>query len=100
MLSLWVGAEKRQMKHKIEIYTVKGVSKCDIACQIFESRGIPFENIVVGIDMNLIVEMWARSECHTIPQIFIDDVHIGSLPELLDMVESGEIDKLAEEYQQ
>ena len=86
------------MKHKIEIYTVKGYDKCDIACQIFESRGIPFENIMVGIDMELIVEMWARSECHTIPQIFIDDAHVGSLPELLDMVESGEIDRLAADF--
>ena len=55
---------------------------------------------MVGIDMELIVEMWARSECHTIPQIFIDDAHVGSLPELLDMVESGEIDRLAADFKE
>ncbi len=87
------------MKHKIEIYTVKGHDKCDIACQILESRGLPYENIVVGIDMNLAVEMWARSECHTIPQIFIDDAHVGSLAELLDMVESGELDQLKADFE-
>lgn len=86
------------MKHKIEIYTVKGYDKCDIALQIFDSKDLPYDNIVVGVDMSLAVEMWARSECHTIPQIFIDDVHIGGLPELLDMVESGELDELAADF--
>ena len=55
--------------------------------------------VVVGIDMNLAVEMWARSECHTIPQIFIDDAHVGSLAELLDMVESGELDQLKADFE-
>lgn len=86
------------MKHKIEIYTVKGYDKCDIALQILDAKGLPYENIVVGIDMSLAVEMWARSECHTIPQIFIDDAHVGGLPELLDMAESGELDQLAADF--
>ena len=44
--------------------------------------------------MNLAVEMWARSERHVLPQIFIGYDHIGALPELIDLVESGELDEL------
>ena len=82
------------MSAKIEMYCVEGHQACELACQFLESRGIPFQKIVVGIDMNLAVEMWARSQCHTLPQIFIDDDHVGGLPELLDMAESGELDKI------
>ena len=85
------------MKNLIEMYVVEGHKACDLACQFLESRGIPFKKIVVGIDMNLAVEMWARSGRHTLPQIFIGYDHVGGLPELLDMAESGELDKVLAE---
>ena len=85
------------MKILIVMYVVEGHKACDLACQFLESRGIPFKKIVVGIDMNLAVEMWARSGCHTLPQIFIGYDHVGGLPELLDMAESGELDKVLAE---
>ena len=82
-----------KMKNEIEMYVVEGHKACDLAYQFLESRGIPFKKIVVGVNMNLAVEMWARSGCHTLPQIFIGYDHVGGLPELLDMAESGELDK-------
>lgn len=81
------------MKESIEMYVVEGHEACELACQFLESKGIPFKKIVVGVDMNLAVEMWARSGCHTLPQIFIGYDHVGGLPDLLDMAESGELER-------
>lgn len=78
-------------KELLEIYTVAGHPGCENALSILNAQNIPYHRIEVGINMNLAVEMWARSECHTIPQIFVGNEHVGGLPELLDMLESGEL---------
>lgn len=82
------------MKKKVEMYCVEGHKACDLAAQIFDAKGIEYEKLLVDKDMKLAVEMWARSERHVLPQIFIGYDHIGALPELMDLVESGELDKL------
>lgn len=82
------------MKNNVEMYCVEGHEACDLAAGIFEAKGIEYKKILVDSDMKLAVEMWARSERHTLPQIFIGSDLIGGLPDLLDIVESGELDKL------
>ncbi len=82
------------MTKKVEMYCVEGHKACDIAAQIFEARGIECTKLLVDTDMKLAVEMWARSERHVLPQIFIGYDHVGALPELLDLVESGELDEM------
>ncbi len=85
------------MKNKVEMYCVEGHPACDMAAQIFDKMGIEYTKLLVDTDMKLAVEMWARSERHVLPQIFIGYDHIGALPELMDLVESGELDKLVGE---
>lgn len=82
------------MNKKVEMYCVEGHKACDLAASIFDAKGIKYEKLLVDTDMKLAVEMWARSERHVLPQIFIGYDHIGALPELMDLVESGELDKL------
>ncbi len=82
------------MNKKVEMYCVEGHPACDMAASIFDAKGIEYQKLLVDTDMKLAVEMWARSERHVLPQIFIGYDHIGALPELMDMVESGELDKL------
>lgn len=82
------------MNKKVEIYCVDGHPACDLAVGIFDAKGIEYTKIPVDTDMKLAVEMWARSERHVLPQIFIGYDHIGALPELIDLVESGELDEL------
>ncbi len=88
--------QRIKMKNKVEIYCVDGHEACDLAVGIFEAKGIEYTKIPVDKDMKLAVEMWARSERHTLPQIFIGSDLVGGLPDLLDLVESGELDKLVE----
>lgn len=82
------------MNKKVEMYCVEGHPACDMAASIFDAKGIEYQKLLVDTDMKLAVEMWARSERHVLPQIFIGYDHIGALPELMDMVESGELDQL------
>lgn len=82
------------MNKKVVMYCVNGHKACDLAAGIFDAKGIEYEKLLVDTDMKLAVEMWARSERHVLPQIFIGYDHIGALPELLDLVESGELDEM------
>ena len=68
---------------------------CSMAKRLFGEKGIEFEEISVDADRGARDEMLARANgAYTVPQIFIDDHHVGGCDELYALERSGELDPM------
>lgn len=80
---------------KIEIYTSPFCGFCWRAKSLFKDKGVEFDEIDVTFHPGRRPEMLERSNgSHTVPQIFIDDAHIGGCDELLALDHKGGLDSL------
>jgi glutaredoxin 3 len=67
---------------------------CGAARMLLTKKSVEFENISVTGDASLLEEMQQKSGRRSVPQIFIDDYHVGGFEELDALNRSGELDKL------
>ncbi len=79
---------------KIVMYTTAWCPYCSRARHLFESKGVPFEEIDIDARPEARAEMLARSGRHTVPQIYIGDIPVGGSDELLAREASGTLDSL------
>ena len=80
---------------KIEIYTSKMCSYCSRAIGLLQSKNISFEQIDVSMSGALRQTMCSRASGRTsVPQIFIDDEHIGGCDDLIALESAGHLDAL------
>lgn len=64
------------------IYLTETCPYCIRAKRLLDEVGAAYTPISVDFDSNLRAEMIQRSKRFTVPQIFIDDEHIGGFDEL------------------
>jgi glutaredoxin 3 len=76
------------------MYAVDWCPYCSRARRLLQGKAVPFEEIDVDARPEARAEMVARCGRHTVPQIFIDDVHIGGCDELLARDAAGTLDPL------
>jgi glutaredoxin 3 len=70
----------------VEIYTKVFCSYCVRAKKLLASRDVAFTEYPVDRNEELLKEMIKRSGGATsVPQIFIDDTHIGGCDDMIDM---------------
>jgi glutaredoxin 3 len=67
---------------------------CVRAKYLLENKGVTFEEIRIDHDRDVMQEMMRRSKRHTVPQIFIDDYHVGGYDDLASLEMSGQLDQL------
>ena len=79
---------------RVEIYTKDYCPYSKRAKQLLSGKGIEFEEFDVTHDVAGQQEMIERSGRRTVPQIFIDGVHIGGSDDLVDYDRSGALDRL------
>ena len=80
---------------KIEIYTSPFCGFCFEAKELLKSKGVNYTEIDVTSHSNLHSEMKQRSGGQkTVPQIFIDNNHVGGCDDLYSLNARGELDKL------
>ena len=70
------------MAAKVVMYATAWCPYCARARELLESKKVDYEVIDVDRDPALRQEMMARSNRHTVPQIFIGDVHVGGCDDL------------------
>ena len=80
---------------KIEIYTTRICPYCVRAKALLKRKGQEFAEIDVSEDDDLMGKMVERSGGRmTVPQIFINDHHVGGCDDLYEMEQAGKLDPL------
>ncbi|WFE67765.1 glutaredoxin 3 [Thiomicrospira sp. R3] len=79
---------------EIVVYLNKACPYCTRAKALLEGRGLDYQVIDVSGSDTLWKEMEQRSRRHTIPQIFINGVHVGGFDELSAAARNGKLDQL------
>ena len=80
---------------KIEIYTAMACPFCTRAVKLLTSKKIAFEEIDVTLNSAKRQNMRSRANGRTsVPQIFINDDHIGGCDDLFALDQTGHLDKL------
>src|SRR6187551_2527965 len=80
---------------KIEIYTKFFCGYCARAKRLLESKGAAFEEYDITLGGEKRSEMLQRANGRTtVPQIFIDDRHVGGSDDLYELERNGQLDPL------
>ena len=80
---------------KVEIYTGAACGHCIRALRLLNSKNITYEQIDTSMNSALRADMQSRSGGrHTVPQIFIDNEHIGDCEELFRLENAGQLNRL------
>lgn len=77
----------------VTIYTTMLCPYCFRAKALLDQKGVAYNEIDVGMDPDKRAEMETRANGgYTVPQIFINDQHIGGSDELAALEATGRLD--------
>jgi glutaredoxin 3 len=79
---------------KAIVYSSPFCGYCGAAKRLLANKGLEVEEIDIVFDPAQRETMLQLTQRQTVPQIFIDDVHIGGYDDLRKLDQSGELDKL------
>lgn len=80
---------------KVEIYTTPICGFCVAAKRLLESKDVEFDEYNVMMKPSLRAEMMQRANGgRTVPQIFIDDEHVGGCDDLFALEQAGKLDAM------
>lgn len=79
----------------ITIYSTPFCPYCAMAKRLLKSKGAQYEDIDLFSQPGRRTEMLQRANGrHTVPQIFIDQAHIGGFDDLKALEQAGKLDPL------
>lgn len=79
----------------VEIYTTPICGFCHAAKRLLTSKGVSFSEVDVMSDPSRRAEMMQRANGgRTVPQIFIDGLHVGGNDDLQALERAGKLDPL------
>ena len=79
---------------KVEIYTSATCAYCVAAKTLLKQKGLDYQEVRIDTDPTKLREMLDRSNRRTVPQIFINDHHVGGYDDLVAADRSGELVKI------
>jgi len=79
---------------KVEIYTTKYCPYCIRAKNLLDKKDIAYIEYKVDEEKELYGEMIARAKGTSVPQIFINDQHIGGCDDMFMLEMDDELDPL------
>ncbi|TYK66054.1 glutaredoxin 3 [Colwellia echini] len=80
---------------KVEIYTKAYCPFCTHALALLKSKAVDYTEIKIDGDMAMRSTMIERSNgSYTVPQIFINDDHVGGCDQLVALERSKQLDEL------
>ncbi|WP_143870470.1 glutaredoxin 3 [Catenovulum sediminis] len=79
---------------KVTVYSKSWCPFCVRAKMLLQSKNIDFDEIDIGKQPEKRNEMIERSQRNTVPQIFINEHHVGGCDELLAAEAQGTLDQL------
>ncbi len=82
------------MKVKVEVFTSGRCPYCGWAKRLLEKKGVEYEEIRVDTDAKENERMRSRTDRTSVPQIFIDDMHVGGYQEMVELDQKDKLDEL------
>lgn len=83
-----------EVSAQVILYTTRFCPYCINAKRLLQRKGVDYREIPVDGDPDRRAEMAARSGRRTVPQIWIDERHIGGFDELATLDRQGSLDSL------
>jgi len=78
----------------IVIYLTAGCPYCIRAKMLLDNKGVEYTEHRVDLNQDLQADMVRLSNRHTVPQIFIDDFHVGGFDDMYMMDLDDKLDPL------
>jgi len=78
----------------VVLYTTAVCPYCLRAKQLLKRKGVDYQEIAIEGNREEMRRMIERSHRKTVPQIFIDDYHVGGYDDLSALDASGKLDRL------
>ena len=79
---------------RVIMYTTRICPYCVRAKALLQKKGVAYEELRIDGNRELMREMLERSQRRTVPQIFIDDYHVGGYDDLAEMDAFGKLDPM------
>ena len=79
---------------KVTIYCTRFCPFCVMARRLLDKKGVRYEEIRVDAEPARRAEMRTRSGRHTVPQIFVNEQHVGGYDDLCALDCAGRLDAL------
>ncbi len=70
---------------------------CTRAKHLLDSKGVAYQHIDVDADPELRLEMMQKSGQRTVPQIWINDEHVGGFTDMYELETQGVLDDMLKE---
>ena len=81
------------MQDKITVYSSNNCGYCAKAKKLLDQKGLSYEEINIQVQPQFREEMILKSNGkRTVPQIFINDIHIGGFEELNKIAIEGNLE--------
>ncbi|MGV6826641.1 MAG: glutaredoxin 3 [bacterium] len=81
------------MPHVV-VYSTGMCPYCVRAKMLLQAKGVEIEEIRIDHDPSQMAVMMERSKRRTVPQIFIDDLHVGGYDDMAKLDAYGKLDPL------
>lgn len=79
---------------KITVYSTQVCPYCVSAKKLLEMKGLEYQEIMIDKNPEQREIMMQKAQRTSVPQIFIDDFHVGGFDDLNALNQSGELDKI------
>ncbi|WP_057955998.1 glutaredoxin 3 [endosymbiont of Ridgeia piscesae] len=79
---------------KVVMYTTAVCPYCVRAKYLLNNKGVEFDEIRIDMNQDAMQEMLQRSQRNTVPQIFIDEFHVGGYDDMAALEMAGRLDQL------
>ncbi len=76
------------------IYSTMSCPYCVKAKQLLTSLDLPYQEIDIGVNPDVLEELIKKTGWQTVPQIFINNKFIGGFDDLNKITQNGELKKL------
>jgi glutaredoxin 3 len=76
------------------MYTTPWCGYCSAARELLRSKNVDFEEIDVSMDSKLRAEMVEKTNRTSVPQIFINEQHIGGYSDMAELEQKDELQSL------
>ncbi len=75
----------------VKVYGGRLCTYCTAAKRLLDSKGVPYQEILIDNDQTSREEMEKLSGQTSVPQIFIGDTHVGGFDDLAELNREGKL---------